>query len=158
MARALRLALLACAALLPACTSPAEVGAPCTDSADCAGGLSCISTSDPEVFVCMPDCDLTMERLCDGGEVCIDPPPTGGGTSRPENLGICYLGGDVSAGDPCVDTSECERGSQCIDQGGTTTCQRACTVGAEGGCGAGETCVMVSGAVTPNAGVCQTAP
>lgn len=144
-----RILLTATLALLGACTSPAEVGQPCTDSADCVAGASCISIGDPEegVYVCMSDCDLTMERLCEGGEVCTDPIAS----SRPENLGICFLGGDTPIGSPCSENWECVRGSQCILPAGV--CRRACTTDSTSGCEAGEVCTMLAG----TAGFCEPA-
>lgn len=147
MARSCRIVLLALFALVPACTSPAQLGEPCTDSDDCAGGLSCITVGDPDegTYVCMSDCDLTMTRLCEGGEVCTDPLAT----SRPENLGICFLGGDTPIGSPCAENWECVRGSQCIQPAGV--CRRACSTESTSGCDAGEMCTMLSG----TAGFCE---
>lgn len=145
--RSLRAALFACLALLPACTSPAEVGEPCTDSADCAGGLSCITIGNPEdgQYVCMSDCDLTMVRLCEGGEVCTDPLAVG----RPDSLGICYLGGETPIGSSCSENWECVAGSQCILPSGI--CRRACSTESTSGCVAGETCRTLGG----TAGFCE---
>lgn len=132
------------------CTSAADVGEACTDSADCLGGLSCFIHEGASVSpVCMSDCDLTMTRLCEGGAVCT--PATGAG--RPENLGVCYLGGTTAVGQACTGNLECVRGAICVSTGGAQQCYRACRTSDMMACPAGETCTPLEGAGTN--GFCQ---
>ncbi len=154
LAPSARLSLLVVSLLfVGACTSPADVGEPCTDTADCKGGLSCIAqgSATDAPTVCMTDCDLTMTRLCDGGEVCTTVLSAG----RDPNLGVCYLGGATAIGAACTANLECVAGAICVSTGGTQACYRACSTD-ESDCGGAETCVGLSGMGT--AGFCQATP
>ncbi len=132
------------------CTSAADVGEACTDSADCLGGLSCFVHAGAAVSpVCMADCDLTTTRICEGGAVCT--PATGIG--RPESLGVCYLGGNTAIGQPCVGNLECVPGAVCVATGGSQQCYRACRTSDTMACPDGETCTALEGAGTD--GFCQ---
>lgn len=127
---------------LVGCSSAADVGDPCTDTADCLGGLSCMVHEGAEVTpVCMSDCDITTTRLCEGGAVCT--PAMGAG--RPANLGVCYLGGTTAVGQACTGNLQCVRGSICVSTGGAQQCYRACTTTDGAGCEAGETCSALEG-------------
>ena len=129
--------------VLGGCTSPAELGEPCTDSADCATGLSCFEHEGAEASpVCMSDCDLTMERLCAGGAVCTP----ADGVGRPAELGVCYLGGATAVGAACTGNLECVSGAICVTIGSESACYRACrTSDTPSTCPAGETCATLTG-------------
>jgi hypothetical protein len=121
-----------------ACTSPADVGEECTDSADCMEGLSCFEHFGMAVSpVCMRDCDLDAVRLCEDGAVCLETDSTGG---RPADLGVCYLGGSVAVGSACNGNLECVSGAVCVSVGGAQSCYEACSTDASGQCGKGEVC------------------
>lgn len=138
---------------MAACTQPADVGETCTDTSDCMAGLSCIQPSalSDAPTVCMEDCDLTMTRLCEGGEVCTMVPSPG----RPANLGVCLLGGTTAVGAACTASADCVAGAICVSAGGAQSCFRACTAGT---CAATEMCVPLVDMGTN--GFCQpmTAP
>jgi len=135
---------------LAACSNSFAVGEPCTSSSDCVEGLSCIYIDEDETDSrCMMDCAMDETRLCDGGEVCI--PVLEEGVTR--ELGICFLGGPMPVGSPCVDTFDCALGLQCVERGSEQLCFRACTVGDGSACGGGETCEALIG--TGDDGYCQ---
>lgn len=136
---------------LAGCTTPAELGEPCVDSADCAAGLSCIVLMHEDARVCMPDCDLTTTRLCDDGAVCTPVASVG----RPAELGVCYLGGTTAVGSPCTAPLACVRGALCVVAGDQQVCRRACrTDGSE--CDASEVCTPLENMGTN--GFCEPAP
>ena len=127
---------------LTACSNSFMVGEACTASSDCAEGSSCIfANPDMTEAVCMFDCDESMTRLCEGGEVCIPAAEMG----VPRELGVCFLGGDTPVGSPCMDTFDCELGTQCVTLGMESLCFRACTVSDGSACQAGETCEELIG-------------
>lgn len=132
------------------CTSPADVGEPCADSADCMEDLSCFARGDENV--CMRDCDYEGERFCEDGSVCT----MATGPGRPADLGVCYLGGTTAVGSPCETNLECVQGSVCVDNDGAQTCYRACTVGVEGDCETGEVCSMLE--AMGDRGFCEADP
>ena len=127
---------------LLACSSPLAVGEECSDSADCMEGLSCFfSNGDMSQSVCMFDCDDTMMRLCDGGEVCIPAELMG----IPREAEVCFLGGDTLVGSPCTDSLDCERGSLCVIIGADQVCARACSTDEPTACQGAETCETLAG-------------
>ncbi|MCB9597390.1 MAG: hypothetical protein H6719_31990 [Sandaracinaceae bacterium] len=138
-----RLALTLAALALAACTSPLELGQECSDSNDCLDGLACFFTDGTmSRSVCMSECDDSTTRLCELGEVCI--PATLMGV--PRDRGVCFLGGEATAGMPCVDTFDCARGTLCVSVSDVQTCYRACTVGAEDDpCFSNEVCQALVG-------------
>ena len=120
-----------------ACTSPAEIGDECADSADCTMGLSCFEHEGVEPSpVCMEDCDLSTQRLCSTGAVCTP----ASGPDRPADLGVCYLGGTAAVGDECNNNLQCALGTICVLSGGSQRCFRACSTDDGSACEAAETC------------------
>jgi len=140
-----------CAFALLACSSPLAVGEECSDSGDCMEGLSCFFASgDMSQSVCMADCDDTMMRLCDGGEVCI--PAALMGVPREEE--VCFLGGSAAIGSPCTDTLDCVRGSLCVVTGANQVCAAACSTDGSTPCAGTDTCEALAGMGTK--GFCVT--
>jgi hypothetical protein len=122
------------------------------DSADCDEGLSCFEHEGAELSpVCMADCDLTTTRLCDDGTVCT----RASGPERPEDLGVCYLGGATEVGAPCTGNLECVAGAICVDTGDTQACFRACRTDDGAACEANETCAPLE--MMGTNGFCQPA-
>lgn len=134
------------------CTSPADIGEACVDTADCMADLTCAdnpSATDP--LVCMEACDPRATWICEGGLACL---ALAGATDR----GVCYLGGALAAGDSCLDRGlECEPGAVCItfDEGARAECRKACRVEASD-CADGETCEVLM--ADRGAGFCEPAP
>ena len=158
---ALFISLSVVALVAPGCVGPAMVGQPCVDNADCDGITSCIERPgmDP-AFVCMLDCDLTMERLCATGEVCtpaVPEPPA----MRDPNLGICQLGGNVAVGMPCDLENACVPGAICVARSDVTpstqNCHRACDTDGSVPCDATQVCFALTGG-TSGAGYCAAMP
>jgi len=148
-----RIALALSALTLVACSPELMIGEECSASADCMEGLSCFFTSSAmDSSVCMSDCDDTAMRLCSGGEVCI--PSALMGVPREEE--VCFIGGPNAVGEPCVNTFDCTRGSQCVMVGTDQNCYRACTTPDGAECLPGETCEALVGMGT--SGYCATAP
>ncbi|HJL15351.1 MAG TPA: hypothetical protein RMH99_06845 [Sandaracinaceae bacterium LLY-WYZ-13_1] len=136
---------------LLACGEPALVGEECVDSADCDEGLSCFEHEGAEVSpVCMADCDLSATRRCDEGQVCT----RATGTDRPEDLGVCYLGGTTAVGEACTGNLECEAGAICVDTGDVQACFVACDTEDGAACAEGETCAPLEDMGTN--GFCQS--
>lgn len=132
------------------CTEPQPVGGECSDSADCDDELTCIDIPDvgPQ---CMQDCSRSVVRICGGGEVCMGTDPLSN-PDRPEDLGICFLGGSRAENETCESNPECAIGLICActnstDCGATPRvfrCVRACRVGMEEEhCEEGEACELL---------------
>ena len=56
-------------------------------------------------------------RLCEDGSVCL----AGESGQR-----VCYIGGDVAAGELCEDGGDCEPGAVCVADGASARCRLAC--------------------------------
>jgi len=119
------------------CGETVGVGEACTGASDCQDGLSCFNRTGAEITpVCMADCDLGTQRICDDGSVCTE--REGGGD------GVCYLGGMVADGAPCESPLECLQGSICVAVSDEEKiCARACVVDDGSRCGAGQECAAL---------------
>ncbi|MFK8003934.1 MAG: hypothetical protein AB8H86_30500 [Polyangiales bacterium] len=93
-----------------------KVAEPCLTSEECVEGSLCFDVPGA-VALCMETCEADT-RLCEGGEVCIAV------ASDMEN--VCYLGGSVAPGNGCIDSSVCEAGGVCIQEGDVAVCRVAC--------------------------------
>jgi hypothetical protein len=120
------------------------VAEPCLTSEECAEGSLCFDVP-VGVALCMETCEVDA-RLCEGGEVCTP--------VASDPLNVCYLGGAVAAGNGCVDSSECEVGSVCIQEGDVAVCRFACDTRNPACPTSGDTCAEL----TFPAGYCAPMP
>jgi cysteine-rich repeat protein len=107
---------------------PGRLGDPCNGVGTCVTGLTCLALGEERSFVCSAECTSSAE--CGGGTVCV---PTLDGVD------ICYLAGDLAAGEPCSVALDCASGL-CIDR----VCRDSCA-GEGCGCGPGSACVSLTG-------------
>lgn len=73
---------------------------------------------------------LETDRLCMDGSVCL---------AGPSGQRVCYVGGDVSVGEACANSGDCELGAVCIASD-MTECQLACDTRAPS-CLEGQSCI-----------------
>ena len=101
----------------------------------CAAGELCVQYEG--TGVCLTSC-VQQEAGCAGGLKCY---PIG------EVEGLCVPAGPNGAGMGCMDDSECDAVTFCVDDGlGNGTCRPACDSWAAGDpCGAGQLCLSVGG-------------
>ena len=121
------------------------IAEPCLTSAECVEGSLCFD-SPGMVALCMETCDVDT-RICEGGEVCTP--------VASDALNICYLGGDVAPGNGCANSSDCEAGGVCIQDGDVAICRVACDTRSPSCPTPGDTCESLS---APSAGYCDPAP
>ncbi len=116
------------------------IGHACLNSSECEPENECFP-SRAMGEVCMLRCDANADRLCEGGEVCLD---AAGGD-------ICYLGGTLMEGETCAASDECVLGNVCVSQGDGSRCERACDL-RDPICPEGESCMALGGEIR---GFCQ---
>lgn len=106
-----------------------RVNAPCFSSADCAGGLACVTEGD--AGRCLPYC-CSRETTCDSGTYCAERQLRSASAStnnaEPAVVPVCVPADDCSLEDPfpCPSDRECrcKEGTACmvVRGDGTTTC------------------------------------
>jgi len=136
----------------------------CMADADCpSDGIAQMTCVDGQCVV-QNGCDPLTGEGCGEGQVCLqyegvgvcaelcvpfDDPCAGGMKCTPvgEVEGICVPAGASGAGAPCVDDSECDEATFCIDNGlGEGTCRLACDTWAEESpCPEGDICLSFGG-------------
>ncbi|MBX3258945.1 MAG: hypothetical protein KF782_04450 [Labilithrix sp.] len=150
----------------------APMGHPCTATAGCALGLTCIFGTchafcdDPSAVCTAPGAGACAQVNGSGGApipnlaICRvacalhDPSSCGGVTNA--GIGVCYVddqnstdcqeGGTRAEGQSCSPTDACGPGLVCTTTSGVSTCKRWCRVG-QNDCGAGRTCMGFSSEV-----------
>lgn len=142
-------------------TKPAQSA--CTDTTDCAPGLTCM----PQVGVCAKAC--AGDQDCDGTagscRLLLDASESGIGTvggclkscdvltqgcpaQQACHLGSCIgVGANLGNGTTCEFFSECAKGLDCLvdlTDDGVTDCSKYCSLSAVNPCGSGRECYALS--------------
>jgi hypothetical protein len=147
----------------------APMGHPCTATAGCALGLTCIFgtchafCNDPTKACTQPGAGACAQvstangtpvpnlAICRVACALHDPTSCGGKTNA--GIGVCFVddeggtdcqeGGSRNDGQSCSQTEGCGPGLVCVTQSTTSTCKRWCRVG-QNDCGGSKTCTGFS--------------
>lgn len=112
-----RVALVACAALVAACGKSNGPFTSCVATPDCSGGRQCLTLSSG-AGVCLETCP-TGQALCAQGQACVEP-------TLPGDEWVCLPGGNVALGGVCSRSVDCDLGGVCVTESAFTVCRRAC--------------------------------